>query len=235
MEFTEQPRVLASSGRPLLSCAATSIPIAEITWFQVENGTARELTSNDEGISIEEVVDDDNCTVRSTLQLAPITDLSVTGYYCKGDNGFFYTSSNTLNLLQSKKNLFLCAQSCSLYLSLFLPIHLQWTGAPAPPEVRVSALSPRSVGVDWTPPTSLLALSYYTVTLYHISSTEGDRELLTALHSTTQPAGLETALVFENLRPFSSYAVKVEAQNIANNSISSELKRVKTPETGESP
>ena len=105
VEFTEQPGEVASSTRePLLSCSATSIPVAQISWFQVlRNRTARQITSRDVGISIGEELEDDNCTVRSTLQLPPITDLSVTGYYCQGNNGFFFNNSNTLDLLQSMK------------------------------------------------------------------------------------------------------------------------------------
>lgn len=90
--------------QPSFSCSTTSIPVAQISWFQsFENGTTSEVTSGNKGALIREELVGDNCTVRSTLQFPPIIDLSVTGYYCRGDNGFFHSNSNTLDLLQSMK------------------------------------------------------------------------------------------------------------------------------------
>ena len=257
VEFTEQPGEVASSTRePLLSCSATSIPVAQISWFQVlRNGTARQITSRDVGISIGEELEDDNCTVRSTLQLPPITDLSVTGYYCQGNNGFFLNNSNTFDLLQSMKTKRVNLQNMLFfYFALYPPplshththstlsrsfncllVHNSSTlpGVPAAPEVIVRVLSEKSVEVEWTTPTSLLPLDHYTVTLYQDPT---DREhLQSPLQSTTRPSSEETRLVFEDLRPFTVYSVEVEVGNIAGNNISSGPMRLQTLEAGEDP
>ena len=107
VQFTEQPTPLAShtpSNQPLLTCTATSIPIPTITWFRIRNGTARQLTDGEEGVSVSAELGDDKCSVRSTLQLAAqITDHeTMEGYYCMGDNGFFKIDSSTLDPLQCK-------------------------------------------------------------------------------------------------------------------------------------
>lgn len=105
-------------------------------------------------------------------------------------------------------------------------------GVPAVPEVVVKVLSPRSVEVVWTPPSSLLLLDHYTLTLYQVSS---DRQQRPAGRSTTQSASQETRQMFEDLRPFTMYTVEVEAHNIAGNSISSGPVKFKTSEAGRHP
>ena len=117
VQFTEQPTPLAShtpSNQPFLTCTATSIPIPTITWFRIRNGTARQLTDGEEGVSVSAELGDDKCSVRSTLQLATqITDHeTMEGYYCMGDNGFFKIDSSTLDPLQCKNYKLSLSLSC---------------------------------------------------------------------------------------------------------------------------
>ena len=104
--FTEQPGldVSMSQSTPTntvtISCKANSTPVADIKWFQIKGDSARELVNSSRAV-IRNVVQGEH-TVRSTLQLSPIEDLRITGFYCKGDNGFNETRSELLNTLDGK-------------------------------------------------------------------------------------------------------------------------------------
>lgn len=83
-----------------LTCTASSIPIPNLTWFQVKNGVAIEQ-SNSSYTPVYHTVEDEH-TLTLTLQLAPINDLNVTGYFCRASNGVFHNDSNIIRTIDSK-------------------------------------------------------------------------------------------------------------------------------------
>ena len=99
--FTKQPKVSDSTTSSVitLTCAASSVPIPEVTWFRIQNGVSIEQSNT--SLTLIHTMEDE-CTATSTLQLAPITDISVTGYYCRGSNTIFQTESDTIQTLESE-------------------------------------------------------------------------------------------------------------------------------------
>lgn len=100
--FTEQPVLMDSTRTSVntLTCTARSIPIPNLTWFQIKNGVFIDL-SNSTDMSVHHTVEDEE-TLTVTLQLAPINDLNVTGYICRASNGLFHNDSNTLHIMDSE-------------------------------------------------------------------------------------------------------------------------------------
>lgn len=102
--FTEQPSLTDSLPTPntvAITCTTKSTPIAEITWFLVQNSITTQLMNSSRALITTEQIEQ---KMRSTLQLAPIEDLSITGLYCKGDNGFLQSDSEILETSRSKND-----------------------------------------------------------------------------------------------------------------------------------
>lgn len=97
--FTKQPVLLHSERTSvnILTCTASSVPIPDLTWFQVKNGVLIEQT-NTSHVSVYHTVEDE-FTLTLTLQFAPINDLTVTGYFCRGSNGHFHNDSHMIRIL----------------------------------------------------------------------------------------------------------------------------------------
>ena len=98
--FTKQPDLSdpMTTSANMLTCTASSVPAPDVTWFQIRNGVSVEQTTS------HAVILEDELSVTSTLQLAPINDLNVTGYFCRGDNGFFHKNSNIIRTIDSKNS-----------------------------------------------------------------------------------------------------------------------------------
>ena len=101
--FTKQPKMFdfTTTSSVTLTCAARSIPIPEVTWYRIRNGVSIEQSNS--SLSLIHTIEDEY-TVTSTLKLVPITDLSVTGYYCRGSNAIFHNESDAIQTLESEYN-----------------------------------------------------------------------------------------------------------------------------------
>ena len=109
--------------------------------------------------------------------------------------------------------------------------NLRYTCAGVPTRPRVSVVATeRSVVIEWTPSLGLLAVTDYSV-LVNQESEDGVMALVDALNIR---GGVGNNTVIEGLKPFSRYAVKVVAINIAGNRTSSELVNFSTLEAGKS-
>lgn len=113
--FTGQPVLTHSTRKSVntLTCRARSIPIPDLTWFQVKNGVPIEQ-SNSTDTSVYHTVEDEY-TLTVTLQLAPINDLNVTGYFCRGSNGLFHNDSNMIHIMDSET----LHVQCTVYVNIF--------------------------------------------------------------------------------------------------------------------
>ena len=85
-----------------LSCIASSIPIPEISWFQTQNGMDIELSADDNNVIITSVMQSET-TLMSTLQLSLNNEMDFTEYFCRGDNNFVRTDSNSARIEQACK------------------------------------------------------------------------------------------------------------------------------------
>ena len=101
--FTKLPSLTASLSTPnsvAITCSTKSTPIAEITWFFVQNsGITTQLINSSETLITSEQV---GGGVMSTLQISPIEDLSIAGLFCRGNNGFLQSESKVLDTSRSK-------------------------------------------------------------------------------------------------------------------------------------
>ena len=99
--ITQQPELLGSmtGDVAILYCAASSIPTPHVTWFRIQNGVSAEQMN--ESHAIIHRTNNDSMMI-STLQLGPTIDVNVTGYFCRGNNGFSSIDSNTVHILESK-------------------------------------------------------------------------------------------------------------------------------------
>ena len=99
--ITQQPELLGSvtGDTAILYCAASSIPTPHVTWFRIQNGVSAEQMNDSHAIIHR--MNNDSMMI-STLQLGPIIDVNVTGYFCRGNNGFSSIDSNIVHILESK-------------------------------------------------------------------------------------------------------------------------------------
>ena len=228
--FTKHPNE-TESPHNILTCEVRSTPVSRIEWIRIQNGVdSEQMNTSDAMIHTEQ----DGCTVRSTLQLAPINDSTITGYYCKGNNNFFQDESNAMEISDSEYHTkYTHTQTFCTFSFIHvscITMHFIWSlctyncvGIPTRPEVNISETTPTSVVVEWTASSSLLVLSHYDVTLY-LQMKEESLQTVSAL---------QTSHVISGLRPYTSYAVKVEAVDVAGNNASSELVHFQTQEAGE--
>lgn len=91
------------------------------------------------------------------------------------------------------------------------------------------AVTAYSAVIEWSPPPSLIAISHYSVLLYHDGGDSGQLGLLRVLNYT---AGAQNSTEFGGMRPYAWYIVEVVAVNRARNSTRSFPLRFRTLEAG---
>lgn len=84
-----------------LSCAASSIPRPLVSWFWFEDGVPVELVGGAFNTSSEVL---NETTVRSTLQSGPVNESDFSQYFCRGDNGFVSTDSESVEVVMASKS-----------------------------------------------------------------------------------------------------------------------------------
>nr|XP_018899616.1 PREDICTED: protogenin-like [Bemisia tabaci] len=80
---------------------------------------------------------------------------------------------------------------------------------PAPTDLEAEPSSPTSINLTWTPP-SYTNVSFYTVAYQEVPSTHREDEEFNYAHSTSNEIELK------NLKPFTSYEMKVRTHDFAN-------------------